>query len=227
MKKPLFVILILSLMLSACLPAFLQQQPVADNNQQAPQVDIQATAAVIAATMAVQTINALPTPTMIPPSKVVAVSPTPTIIATIDPNIMVTTTMLTLSTTGTAKTETTITVTPVTATQTPTPGNGIVTPSQTPHLIYYGTLPPKLPYGSVLVRNKAEADAYISLQCTTSDGKVTIIEFPVKREYKVNAPSGHYVYVAWVGGNKMMGKFTLSTKQDLIITLYKEKVSFK
>lgn len=222
MKKPLFVSLVLSLILSACLPAFLQQQPVANNDQQAPQVDIQATAAVIAATMAVQTINALPTPTAIPPSKVVAVSPTPTTFATIDPNIMVTTTMLTLSTTGTVTT-----ATPGTATQTPTPGNGIANPSQTPHLIYYGTLPPKLPYGSVLVKNKAEADAYISLQCTTGDGQTTIIEFPIKREYKVNAPSGHYVYVAWVGGNKMMGTFTLSTRQDLIITLYKEKVSFK
>lgn len=227
MKKLLFVILVLSIVLSACLPAFSQQQPVANNNnEQATQVDIQGTAAVMAATMAAQTIEALPTPTLIPPSKVVAVSPTPTIVKTDDPNIMLTATILTSSVTGTAKTET-ASVTPATATQTPTPGSGIVTATPTLHVRFYGTLPPKLPYGFVSLSNKSKAEAYISLQCTTKDGYTTILEYPVKGPFEVQAPSGHYTYVAWVGGNKMTGSFILGTRQDLSITLYKDKIVFK
>ena len=227
MKKPLFVILVLSLVLSACLPAFLQQQPVAGNNEQAPQVDIEATAAVMAATMAVETIDALPTPTLIPPSKVVAVSATPTIFTIIDPNILITTTMQTLNVTGMATTATgTITPT-VTATHTPTPNNGIVTPTQTLHARFYGTLPPNLPSGSILLSNKSQAEAYISLQCTTSDGNVSILEYPVKGNLGIDAPAGHYTFVAWVGGNKMIGNFRLDNGQDLFITLYKDKVGIK
>lgn len=227
MKKPLFVVLILSLALSACLPAFLQQQPAANNSTgEAPQVNIQETAAAMAGTMAVQTIAALPTPTLVAPSKVVAIPPTSTVPATINPGILVTTTMLTSSATPTTGTATA--TPPVnTATQTPTPGSGLATPTVTLHVRYYGTLPPKLPYGFITLSNKSKAEAYISLQCTTTDGYTTILEYPVKGTFDVNAPTGKYVYVAWVGGNKMTGDFSLSRRQKLFITLYKDKVSIE
>jgi hypothetical protein len=227
MKKPLFVVLILSLALSACLPAFLQQQPAANNSTgEAPQVNIQETAAAMAGTMAVQTIAALPTPTLVAPSKVVAIPPTSTVPATINPGILVTTTMLTSSATATAVTGTA--TTPLnTATQTPTPGSGLATPTVTLHVRYYGTLPPKLPYGFITLSNKSKAEAYISLQCTTTDGYTTILEYPVKGTFDVNAPTGKYMYVAWVGGNKMTGDFSLSRRQELFITLYKDEVSIK
>ncbi len=227
MKKPLFVVLILSLALSACLPAFLQQQPAANNSTgEAPQVNIQETAAAMAGTMAVQTIAALPTPTLVAPSKVVAIPPTSTVPATINPGILVTTTMLTSSATPTTGTATA--TPPVnTATQTPTPGSGLATPTVTLHVRYYGTLPPKLPYGFITLSNKSKAEAYISLQCTTTDGYTTILEYPVKGTFDVNAPTGKYVYVAWVGGNKMTGDFSLSRRQKLFITLYKDKISIE
>ena len=226
MKKPLFVVLILSLALSACLPAFLQQQPAANNdNGQSPQADIQPTAA----TTATPSKAVLPSPTMVTQTKVVAVSPTMTVPATINPNIMVTTTMMTFNVSGTAVTGT-ATITPTntaTQTQTPTPVNGFVTPTVTLHARFYGTLPPFLPFGSITLKNNSKAEAYISLQCTTKDGYTTILEYPVKGTFDVKAPAGKYFFVAWVGGNKMMGSFNLDKTQELFITLYKDKVSIK
>jgi hypothetical protein len=218
MKKPLFVVLILSLTLSACLPAFLQQ-PAA----QAPQVDIHGTAAVIGATMAAKTIAALPsqTPLLAVPSGTLQPLPTSTLTST--PNPVGT---ATVTTTGTVTTKTP-TLTPVTPTATQTLVNGEVAATETLHPRYYGTMPPKIPYGTVLVLNKAKAEAYISLQCTTSDGNVSIIEFPVKGSYGAKAPAGHYFYVAWVGGKKMEGNFKLDNGQDMVITLYKNSISIK
>jgi hypothetical protein len=226
MKKPLFVVVILGLALSACLPAFLQQQPAVNNdNGQSPQVNIQPTAA----TTAIPSKAVLPSPTLVVPSKVVAESPTMTVPATINPNIMVTTTMMTLNVTGTAVTRT-ATITPTstaTQTRTPTPSSGLVTPTVTLHVRYYGTLPPNLPFGSITLKNLSKAEAYISLQCTTKDGYTTILEYPVKGTFDVNTPAGKYFYVAWVGGNKMTGNFNLDKTQELFITLYKDRVSIK
>ena len=228
MKKPLFVILILSLALSACLPAFLQQKPVENNSTgEAPQVNIQETAAAMAGTMAVQTIAALPTPTLVAPSKVVALSPTPTVSATVRPDISATTTMPTSSTTATVVTSTATTIPPNTPTQTPTLNSGLATPTVTLHVRFYGTLPPNLPYGFVTLSNKSKAEAYISLQCTTTDGYTTIMEYPVKGTFDVKVPAGRYRYVTWVGGKEMTGIFNLSKRQELIITLYKDKVSIR
>jgi hypothetical protein len=228
MNKPLFVVLILGFALNACLPAFLQQPPVASNGTgDAPQVNIQETAAAMAGTMAVQTIAALPTPTLIPPSNGVAGSPTSTITTTIDPNVLVTTTALTSSITRTATTGAAFTATLVTTTQTPTLGSGLITPTVTLHVRYYGTLPPNLPFGFILLSNKSKQEAYISLQCTTKDGYTTILEYPVKGNFGIDAPAGKYTYVAWVGGHKMTGKFNLSIKQELFITLNKDNVRIK
>ena len=75
--------------------------------------------------------------------------------------------------------------------------------------------------------NSSRAEVYISLQCTTKDGYVTIIEYPVGRKIEINAPAGRYVYVAWVGGVKIVGKFGLDKFQDLTLTIYKDRVEIK
>jgi hypothetical protein len=223
MKKLLFVVLILSLALSACLPAFLQQQPGANNGTgEAPQVNIEETAAAMAGTMAVQTIDALPTPTMVTPTKVVALSPTPIVSTTVKLDISATTTTPTSSATATATT-----IPPNTPTQTPTINSGLATPTTTLHARFFGTLPPSLPYGSVTLSNKSKAEAYISLQCTTPEGYITIMEYPVKGTFDVKVPAGKYTYVAWVGGKEMTGDFSLSRRQALVITLYKDKISIE
>ena len=54
----------------------------------------------------------------------------------------------------------------------------------------------------------SKTDAYISLQCTTNDGYVTVIEYPLGgSRVEHSAPAGQYVYVAWVGGRKFTGSF--------------------
>jgi len=75
--------------------------------------------------------------------------------------------------------------------------------------------------------NKAKTEAYISLQVTMPDGKYSIIEYPVEGSIKIQAPVGSYLYVAWVGGRKMVGEFRLHQDDDLSIILYKDKVVIK
>jgi hypothetical protein len=101
------------------------------------------------------------------------------------------------------------------------------TVTETPHLQYYGTMPPYLAYSKITLNNKSKSEVYISLQCTTSEGYKTIIEYPVNGQIKANAPVGKYVYVAWVGGRKIIGKFTLSNDHDLIINIFKDHLEIK
>ena len=91
----------------------------------------------------------------------------------------------------------------------------------------YGTLPPAVPFSQVTLINKSKTEAYISLQVTMSDGKFSIIEYPVEGTIKIQAPVGSYLYVAWVGGNKMVGNFRLRHDDDLSITLFRDRVVIK
>jgi hypothetical protein len=59
------------------------------------------------------------------------------------------------------------------------------------------------------------------------DGKFSILEYPVQGTFKIEAPVGSYVYVAWVGGRKMVGSFKLTATDELLITLYRNKVVIK
>ena len=65
------------------------------------------------------------------------------------------------------------------------------------------------------------------MRCVTKEGNVTIIEYPVDRQIETNAPIGKYVYVAWVGGKKIIGKFALDNNQDLIINIFKDHLEIK
>ncbi len=231
MKKMLLLALGFSLTLSACMPAFLQQSP-----NPAPTVDLNGTAAVLVQS----SLEAMPTPTVVPSNTPVVKTETGT-----DTPIPATSTetqnasLLTLTATLGTGTINPITNTPgpggtptVTATgtlPTSTPSatpNPIysVTPSGTLHPQHYGTMPPDLPFGQITLINRSKVEAYISLQCTTKDGYVTIIEYPVGGSIEVRAPAGKYVYVAWVGGKKMVGNFGLDRFEDISIKIYKDKI---
>jgi hypothetical protein len=89
-------------------------------------------------------------------------------------------------------------------------------------------MPPNLPFGNISMINKSKAEAYISLQCTTPDKYLTVIEYPVGRaRISTNAPAGKYLYVAWVGGRKLTGNFRLDKLQDLNLTIYRDRVEIK
>ena len=91
----------------------------------------------------------------------------------------------------------------------------------------YGTLPPAVPSSEITLVNKARTEAYISLQVTMPDGKYSILEYPVEGTVRVQAPVGHYLYVSWVGGRKMVGEFRLRQNDDLSIHLFRDRVEIK
>ena len=127
-----------------------------------------------------------------------------------------------------------LTTTPATATEgaaptgaTPTLAAGQVTPIWTLAIRTYGTLPPAVPSSLITLVNRANTEAYISLQVTMPDGQYSILEYPVEGRVEVRAPVGSYLYVAWVGGRKMVGEFRLHGNEDLTITLFRDKVEVK
>jgi hypothetical protein len=111
-----------------------------------------------------------------------------------------------------------------TSTATLAPG---VTPIWTLAIRTYGTLPPSVPFSHITLVNKANTEAYISLQVTMPNGEYSIIEYPVEGRVKIQAPVGSYLYVTWVGGRKMVGEFRLRNNDDLTITLYKDRVAIQ
>lgn len=127
-----------------------------------------------------------------------------------------------------------LTTTPATATEgaaptgaTPTLAAGQVTPIWTLAIRTYGTLPPAVPSSLITLVNRANTEAYISLQVTMPDGQYSILEYPVEGRVEVRAPVGSYLYVTWVGGRKMVGEFRLHGNEDLTITLFRDKVVVK
>ena len=220
MKRTAVILLAIALFLSACIPALPSlQQPV----EEVPALDVQATDAALAATLAVETLNALPTPTLESASDTPeptatstdTATATETATATTDPNATASSTPdPTVTTTATATV--TVTGTPATA-----------TPTETLYARFYGTLPPAIPFGKVKLINKAKAEVYISMNCTTVDGYTTIIEYPVSGTMRVSAPLGKYTYVAWVGGRQFQGWFGLSKGDEIEITFNKDKVTIK
>jgi hypothetical protein len=243
MKRNFILLTAFCLSLSACLPAVFQTNsaspiPVSD-------IDLQGTAAILSQ----QTLQALPSLTLAPSQTAVMLTATNTPIpatatqtqnpimlsltATLGTGTVIAGTqnpaLLTLTATlnpGAVTTQIPLTVIPAASTSTPNPGFS-TTPTETLHPQHYGTMPPNLPFGEITLINKSKSEVDISLQCTTKDGNVTIIEYPVGRTIQINAPAGKYVYVAWVGGKKIVGKFGLGKSQDMTITIYKDHVQIK
>ncbi|RPJ29268.1 MAG: hypothetical protein EHM33_01465 [Chloroflexi bacterium] len=222
MKKTVVVLTsIFALLLSACTAIF---TPTPDTG---PTVDTAGTSDALFKTAVAQTLTAQPT---LPPVSVTdtatlpiespVLSFTDTPIATFTPIPNLTTTPAT-ATSGSAI----ATISPVTFTA--TLATGQLTASPTLGIRKYGTLPPAVPFNRITLSNKAKAEAYISLQVTMKDGKFSIIEYPVEGTIKIEAPVGSYLYVAWVGGRKMVGNFKLNHDDELLITLYKDRVVIK
>jgi hypothetical protein len=86
-------------------------------------------------------------------------------------------------------------------------------------------LPPAVPSAEITLVNKSNTQAYISLQNYPKDKEVAILEYPVEKQIKVDAPLGYYLYVVWVGGRKIVGEFVLQGDDNLKITIYKDRVT--
>lgn len=226
MKKTVVVLgSILAMLLGACsqIPGF---TPTPGTG---PTVDSAATSDALFKTAVALTLTAQPTVTSVPanPTAVIPVaSPT---LAVIEPPPATSTTLGDLTTTPVTATpgSTSTTVPAANMTASPTLVTGQVTAIWTLAVRTYGTLPPLVPFSHITLINKAKAEAYISLHVDLPEGGNTVIEYPVERNIKIEAPIGFYSYVAWVGGNKMVGNFKLHHGDDLSITLYKDKVVIK
>lgn len=225
MKKMLFLAAVLGMSISACLPATTAQPDPVDSGP-----DFEATAAVLSQ----QTLDALPTFTVQPSHTPVVVAGTntevpssPTVTATLETTTLTVTSEAVTGTLPLAAASGTVAPT-VTATFTIPPTSAIVgTATETAHPIFYGTLPPDLPSGSITIINKSKAEVYISLQCSTPDGHKSILEYPVPKLVKDVVPAGKYVYVVWVGGKKLVGNFSLGKRDDVVITIFKDQVKIK
>lgn len=213
MMKKRFVLLgsVLALSLGACLPFSLTPGPEPTVNAAGT---VNAVNTAVAQTLAAQpTLTSAPltdTPTPILASPVPATTEPPTDTPTLVPNLTTTPVTATLGTLDLAFTA--------------TPATGQTTLIPTLTIRTYGTLPPAVPSSAIRLINKSKAEAYISLQVTMPDGRYSIIEYPVERTVTIQAPLGSYLYVAWVGGNKMVGEFRLFRDERLSITLFKDKV---
>jgi uncharacterized protein YceK len=221
MKKVLLLMMALTI-LSGCAPA-----PAATNppgNAPVSETDLEATAAVLSQ----QTLQALPTFTVPPSHTPVISTATLTETATQEAGIVSSSTRtLTLAaslavTTGTG-TPPSIPLASPAFTASPTINPLIsATLTTTAHPQHYGTMPPYLPSGQITLINKSKTEVYISLHCTTKDGFVSIIETPVNGTTKVNGPAGKYTYVAWVGGRKIVGNFSLDKNGEIRLRIFKD-----
>lgn len=233
MKKNLFLLFVMCLALSACVPAIFQTDPTSPAPTVIEEI-AQPTEEIIPQPLPSATLAPTNTAIIVPSSTITPteISPTPTetqnpVLLTLTATLgmgAATTDTQTPASTATSGTGTIIANAEIvgTATRTPSP-----TATGTLYPQHYGTMPPNLPSGTILLLNRSRTEVYISLQCTTSDGYTTIIEYPVGSKVKTQAPAGRYIYVAWVGGNKIVGKFKLDRFQDLTLTIYKDRVEIK
>lgn len=228
MKKIVALVIVFGLSLSACMPATFQSQ--ATNPTPISEAALQATAALLAQ----QTLQALPTDTSVPSNTPVVTTPTNTLTPatpTETQNPILLTLTATLGTGTVAPGTEAVVGTEATGgsntTSTPRNTPNPLTPTTTPHPQFYGTLPPAVPYNYIVLTNKAEVDVYISLRCETSNGSVTILEYPVKKLIEVEAPVGQYTYVAWVGGRQFTGAFSLSKDKAIKIDFFKNRIAIK
>lgn len=225
MSRTVGLALAMALCLSACLPGV--SLPNLTGN---PTPDVQATDSALAATLAIETLNALPAVSPPPtdtPLPTAAHTNTAAPTSTLAPTLTASVTLSSAPATDAAIPTGSGTLATASLLPTGTPASGTpATPTATTtlHPRFYGTLPPAIPYGKIVLFNKSKREVYVSLQCTTLDGNKTIIEYPVGGKMRISAPAGHYVYVAWVGGRKFDGWFNLPKNGEISMTFEKNKV---
>jgi len=224
-RKHLGLVMSAAFALGACLPT--AQQPQATNPPAISNKDLRSTAAVLSQ----MTLQAIPTDAIPPSETLVLISPTSAASSetpTDTPNAILLTLTATLGT-GTPGSQQPINGTPSTAiaamTITSNPAFSATPPSPQP--LSYGTLPPALPFGTITIYSRDKLDAYIALRCVAGDGNVTYLEYPVKTNLNARAPSGKYTYVVWVGGREFTGGFSLAKDEELLIDIYKSRVTVK
>ena len=226
MKKTVIIGLIVSFALGACVLPAIATPNTGSTPNTGPTADVAGTVDAVLKTAVAQTLTTQPT--------ITSAAPTDTPVATDTPITFVEASPIpgiTESSPATLAAIPDLTTTPATATSGPADSTTTATLAAAPSTLIptltirtYGTLPPAVPSGNITLVNKAKTQAYISLQVTSIDGRYAIIEYPVAGTISIKAPTGFYLYVAWVGGNKMVGNFRLSGNKDLSILLYKDKV---
>ena len=212
-----FIVLILSVALSACIPGF---TPVSAG-------DSQATAMVLASTMAVQTMAALPTSTVAPTN-----APLPTLTVTAAPSTTEAPPNTATSTPGATSTaNTTVTATgsatgAVTISTVPNTVVGTITATLTltPGPLLWGTVPPSVPYARVHLVNLTNQMVYISFHCTIENGLTSYLEYPVYARITVSIPTGPCHYVAWVKGQQFTGDIRIKKFEEYTFTFKKTKI---
>ena len=219
MKRAVFFVALI-LLTVACLPLTPAPAPPVP-----PVVDNAGTAEAMLKTAIAQTLTSLPSSTPSPVVSSATSTSTPVIQSTETGTLTSTATLAAVDPALAAATGTfdAITSTPVSATF----PVGPATTTHTPAVLTYGTLPPAVPFANVTLVNRAKTQAYISLQVVTAEGGPTIMEYPVEGRIKIQAPVGQYLYVAWIGGRKMVGEFRLHREDDLEILLYRDRVEVR
>lgn len=224
MKKAVILAATVVLVLGACVLPTIPTIDISSAPNTGPAVDVAETAEAVLQTAVAQTLMVQPPVTSAPPTDTPAtfVEPSP---------VPGTTESLTATFTSVPD----LTNTPATATSGPadtiaTATLAAVTPATsipTLTIRLWGTLPPAVPSSDIRLINRSKTQAYISLQVTSNDGRYAVLEYPVVGTIDIKAPLGHYLYVAWVGGEKMVGNFRLHGNESLSITLYKDRVVIK
>lgn len=236
MNRLVPVLLVLAVALTACVPGL---APVSGPASEA-------TGQAYAATLAGMTMAALPTQTPLPtntaaPSSATSthtkVPPSATVTAPAASATSATTSAIpsgTITVTSTLSQTGTIPAATLTATGTPSTPVPTVTgtpPTATPtdELVprEYGTQPPYIHYGRVHLVNQANRDVYVSFQCTTPEGYLSIVEYPVFGRITVSVPAGRCEWVAWVGGRQFTGMVGISRFEELTMTFKKDSVTIK
>lgn len=223
MKRLIVLIISASMLLSACIPDFLQ--PV---QTQVPQVTSPVENLITQPSVPTVTTDT-PTP-LVADSESTATLETGTAISitlesmstsTVDPN---TTPQSAASETATP----TITDTPQSETSTSTPGGyPTVTPTDLMVTRQAGIIPPGTKYAQVKLINKSKRQTYVSLHWHYDDKTVAYFEYPVGGTVSDKIPVGRYTYVAWVGGRKMTGSFRMDSGIGVTITVYKDRIVIK
>ena len=229
MKKFLLLGTLMLLSLSACMPNFLK------SNAPSEAVNLEATAEILASTQAVQTFEALATPTMevptdIPPTETPSATATKEPTATFTPSLTATETATETSTPdGTITAETSLTpdgtLPAETATGTPEATATSIYPSPTSPIIV-GDPPPSVPRFKVKVINYTKYHAYISLQGVTVGNYHPIIEHDLYPwvNVKFPIPEGQYTAVVYVGKEPLIAYFGIH-QSGLTITIEKDKIT--
>ncbi len=237
MKKFFLVAVIVLFGISACVPGLLgggaEEAPAAEA------VDIAATVDAESSTQAVQTLAALATPTMEPPTPTEELPATAT--ETLAPTEEVTTTITETENATTADETATETLddasadaateTTATPTETSTPAITATSVYPSPTSPIAINLPPEslVPRHRIEVRNKTKGPVYISLQGTSEGGYKPIIEYDIARfaTVKFEVPEGYYMVVVYVGKDPMIGYTVVNGHNQVSITINRDEIKIE